>query len=99
MSRRPPLNLDEAARITLEQMRDHHPKAYMRERGAALLKIADGMAPARVAREGLLKRRDPGTIYEWHDRYLAEGIAGLYMKAGRGRKVAFSPSGQRNGRC
>lgn len=96
MSRRPPLNLDEPARVTLAQMRDHHPKAHMRERGAALLKIADGMAPARVAREGLLKRRDPGTVYDWHDRYLAKGIAGLYIKHGRGRKPAFSPSEQGN---
>jgi hypothetical protein len=31
--------LEEYERITLEEMRDHHPKAYMRERAAALLKL------------------------------------------------------------
>jgi hypothetical protein len=94
MSRRPPLILDEPARITLEQMRDRHPKPYLRERAAALLKIANGIAPARVAREALLKPRYADTVYEWLDRYLAEGIAGLYIKLGRGRKPAFSPSGR-----
>jgi hypothetical protein len=94
MSRRPPLILDEPARITLEQMRDRHPKPYLRERAAALLKIANGIAPARVAREALLKPRYADTVYEWLDRYLAEGIAGLYIKPGRGRKPAFSPSGR-----
>jgi transposase len=91
VSRRPPLILDKPARITLEQMRDHHPKAYMRERAAALLKIAGGMAPAAVARVGLLKRRDPDTVYSWLDRYLEYGICGLQLKPGRGRKPAFFP--------
>lgn len=62
MSRRPPLILDELSRLALEQMRDRHAKPYMRERAADLLKIADGMAPARVAQEGLLKPRDEGTM-------------------------------------
>jgi hypothetical protein len=91
MSRRPPLILDEPARITLEQMREHHPKPYMRERAAALLKIAEGQAPAAVAQTGLLKRRDPDTVYSWVDRYLEGGICGLYLKKGRGRKPAFFP--------
>jgi transposase len=97
MSRRPPLILDESSRLALEQMRDRHAKPYMRERAASLLKIADGMAPARVAREGLLKPRHADTVYAWLDRYLAKGIAGLEIEEGRGRKPAFSPSGQGDG--
>lgn len=97
MSRRPPLILDEPSRLALEQMRDRHAKPYMRERAAALLKIADGMAPARVAKEGLLKPRYADTVYAWLDRYLAQGIAGLEIEQGRGRKPAFSPSGQGGG--
>lgn len=56
MSRRPALELEEAVRITLEEMRAHHPKPYLRERAAALLKIAEGMAPAAVAKRGLFKK-------------------------------------------
>lgn len=91
MSRRPPLILDEHARKTLIEMRDHHPKAYLRERAGALLKIADGMSPAAVARAGLLKKRRADTVYDWLDRYQVKGLAGLYLKAGRGRKPAFFP--------
>ncbi len=97
MSRRPPLILDESSRLELEQMRDRHTKPYMRERAAALLKIADGMAPLSVAQKGLLKPRYEGTVYAWLDRYLAEGISGLEIKQGRGRKPAFSPSEQGDG--
>jgi transposase len=80
-------------RITLEEMRDHHPKAYMRERAAALLKIADGQSVAEVARNGLLRRRHWETVADWLNGYVRHGLAGLYLKAGRGRKPAFSPSG------
>ncbi len=39
MSRRPPLILDEASRLALEQMRDRHEKPYMRERPFSLIKL------------------------------------------------------------
>lgn len=58
----------------------------------ALLKIAEGMPAARVARQGLLRPRDPDTVYTWLDRYQATGHAGLKVRTGRGRKPAFSPS-------
>jgi transposase len=45
-----------------------------------------------VARTGLLRPRQPDTVYAWLDRYRAEGIAGLTIRPGRGRKPAFSPS-------
>ena len=76
----------------LEYARDHHEKPYVRERAAAILKIAAGMSGRQVALHGLLKRRHPDTIYAWVRRYLAEGIAGLLIRPGRGRKPAFSPS-------
>lgn len=65
-----------------------HPKPYMRERAAAILKIAAGMPPFRVARVGLLEPRDPDTVYGWRDRFLAEGVDGLGIRPGRGRKPA-----------
>ena len=79
-------------RQTLEELRDHGPKAYLRERAAALLKVDAGMSPARVARAGLLRPRKPDTVYAWLDRFIEHGLAGLYILSGRGRKPTFSPS-------
>ena len=78
-------------RTKLKDVRKKHSKAYMRERAAAILKISKGQSPHYVAQQGLLKRRDPDTVYAWLDRYEADGLAGLQIKAGRGRKPAFSP--------
>ena len=50
-------------RRELEQARDHDPRPDVRERCAAVLKIADGAAAHAVARRGLLKPRDPDTLY------------------------------------
>ena len=61
----------------LEPARDHDRRPYVRERCAALLKIADGAAPYAVARQGLLKPRDPDTVYAWLAHYAADGLAGL----------------------
>ena len=85
------LKLTVEQKIELEQIRDNHEKSYLRERAAALLKISEGQTPHDVARQGLLKKRDPDTVYAWLDRYQAGGVAGLQIKAGRGRKPAFSP--------
>ena len=79
-------------RRELEQVRDHHEKPYVRERASAVLKIADGMSGRQVALTGLLKPRDPDTVYAWFHAYQAEGLVGLLIKPGRGRKPAFSPS-------
>jgi transposase len=86
------LELTPHQRTTLEEARDHHPKPYMRERAAALLKVAGGLSVPRVARWGLLRPHDPDTLYRWVHRYQGEGIAGLLVREGRGRKPAFSPS-------
>jgi len=71
------LTLTEEQRQELLQLRDHDARPYVRERGAALLKIAEGQSPHRVAKSGLLKRRDPDTVYAWLDRYQAQGAPGL----------------------
>lgn len=86
------LELTTAQRAELEDVRDHHPKPYMRERATALLKIAAGKSGLHVAQHSLLKPRDPDTVYSWVHRYQAEGLAGLMIRTGRGRKPAFSPS-------
>ena len=92
MAKKRTLELDAVERRELERIRDTHGQAYMRERAAALLKIADGQSAYAVSVGGLLKPRAPDTVYRWLDRYEAEGIGGLVIRPGRGRKPAFSPS-------
>jgi Winged helix-turn helix len=77
MQRQRTLTLSWTQRRELEQARDHDPRPYVRERCAALLKIADGTTAHAVARHGLLKPRDPDTVYAWLTRYLTDGLAGL----------------------
>lgn len=91
MPRHRTLTLTAEDRTALADLRDHARLPYLRERAAALLKIADGTAPALVARTGLFKPREPDTVYAWLNRWLADGIDGLTIRDGRGRKPAFSP--------
>ncbi len=83
------LRLDPEQRRDLEQMRDHDPAPYKRERAAALLKIADGQSAHAVAASGLLKRRQAETLYKWLNAYQALGVEGLVQKPRRRRD--FSP--------
>jgi hypothetical protein len=77
MVRRVRLELTAEQRDRLIDVRDHDPHPQMRERCAALLKIADGMAPYRVAREGLLKPKDPDAVYRWVRYYQQAGLPGV----------------------
>jgi hypothetical protein len=93
MPKRLEMSLSEDQRTELQEARDHHPKAYMREKAAAILKIAEERLPAlEVAAHRLLKRRDDNTVRSWLTRYLQAGLTGLLVQPGRGRKPAFSPS-------
>ena len=85
------LELSENEREALEKVRSHDARPYMREKAAALLKIADGQIASQVAEHGLLQSHDPDIIYRWLKRWQREGIEGLMVKKGRGRKAAFSP--------
>lgn len=98
MPKRCYIELSQGQRNELEQMVRSDRKAYRRERAAAILKIADGRSAHWVAQHGLLVVRAADRVYEWMKRYKAEGAAGLTIRAGRGRKPAFSPSAQRAGR-
>ncbi len=87
------LVIPESDRAVREILRATSPLPYVRERAAALLKIAAGIPAAWVARAGLLVPRNEDTVYAWMNRYEADGIAGLMtIQSGRGRKSAFSPS-------
>lgn len=85
------LELSEGEREILEKVRSHDVRPYMREKAAAILKIAEGRVASQVAETGLLKAHDPDVIYRWLKRWQAQGIEGLEVGKGRGRKAAFSP--------
>lgn len=85
------LELNSVQQETLIEMRDHHAKPYLREKAGALLKIAAGKSVRWVAHYGLLKRRNRKTVMRWLDAYESDGLGGLYMASGRGRKPAYDP--------
>jgi Winged helix-turn helix len=64
-------------RTALIEFRNHDPRPDVRERCAAVLKVADGQSPHAVALRGLLRPRDPDTVYSWLDDYEQQGIEGL----------------------
>jgi transposase len=86
------VQLTPAQRCELERIVRSHPKPYVRERASAVLKVAAGQWACDVAEHGLLRPRDRDTIYAWLKRFKQEGIPGLLIRPGRGRKPAFSPS-------
>ena len=74
------LILNAKERKALTHIRDRDPKPYKRERAAALLKIASGQSPHEVALSGLLKPRDPDTVYSWVKDFALSGIKSLTHK-------------------
>ncbi len=86
MAGRRSLALTDGQRQALSHHRDHDSRPYVRERCAAILKIADGQSPHAVARHGLLKPRDPDAVYAWLTRYEREGLTGVLHYQHRGRR-------------
>lgn len=86
------VKLSESQAAELEKVRHQHAKPYMRERAAAVLKVASGETVTTVAEKGLLTRHEPETVHGWIKNYLANGLQGWGIQSGRGRKAAFSPS-------
>ena len=96
MARPLQVNLSEEQREELVDVRDRHKKPYMREKAAAVLKVAgppgeDGQSARQVARSGLLRERRPKTVRGWIHAWKEEGIEGFVVEEGRGQKPAFSP--------
>ncbi|RKU15745.1 hypothetical protein C6501_06160 [Candidatus Poribacteria bacterium] len=91
MAKRHTLHLSDEQLEELRHLRDTGEPAYLRERAAALLKIAAGTSPHKVVQSGLLKKRKPDTVYTWLQRYREAGVMGLRHKPGKGRKPAFAP--------
>lgn len=57
--------------------------AYVRPKALALLNVADGRAVSEVAAIFRVSRQ---SIYSWWHRWRREGLAGLAVHAGRGRR-------------
>lgn len=76
----------------LETLVKRSAKPYIRERASAILQIASGISGKDVAFTGLLLTRRRNTVYDWVNRYKSEGVKGLEIRKGRGRKPSFSPS-------
>lgn len=94
MPKRLTITLNDQQRAELRAARDHHAKAYVREKAAAILKLSeDHRSALDVAAHGLLKRRDDNTVRAWLRRYLQGGLTALLVQPGRGRRPAFFPSG------
>lgn len=91
MPKRIEVKLSPEQAVELEQVRNQHDKAYMRERAAAVLKVVGGQSLTEVAESALLKRHEPETIHTWIKAYQKWGLKGWAIKKGRGRKPAFSP--------
>ena len=89
------IELTAAERAAVLEVVKHDPKPYLRERAAAVVKVADGAVAAQVAAHGLLTRHKPDTVYGWLDRFLEHGVAGLRIRPGRGRKPTLSPPAER----
>lgn len=86
------LQLAESERAQLEQARARDPKPFVRERAAALLAIAAGASIRQAARTAGLRPHKAATLGVWVARYQAEGLAGLRIRRGRGRKPASFPA-------
>ncbi len=81
-------------RQQLERWKKNPPKPYLRERARAILLVAAGKEGQEVS-QMLRVRVHRTTIGDWVHRFQAEGLEGLKIKAGRGRKPRFSPSARR----
>ena len=88
MALRRTVELSDSQRQDLVHYRDHDPHPFVRERCAAIVKIADGQSAHAVARHGLLKPRDPDTVYGWLAHYQDQGLSGLlgYQQGGSRRR-------------
>jgi hypothetical protein len=74
------LTLSEPEQAALRDALHYHPSPQVRERCAAILKVAQGHSPHWVARFGLLHPRDPDSVYQWVRWYQQDGLADLLAR-------------------
>jgi transposase len=84
----PKARLGRWARLTLEQMHRHHPKAYLRRRAHMILLWDNGYSLDVIAD---IVGRTARTVGHVLAAYAREGLAGLYRKVGSGRRSRLRP--------
>ena len=95
MPKRYQIVLTDAERQKLESWVKNPPRPYLRERARAILNLSQGESIQATAQK-LRIRVHRNAVSEWVQRFLSERLEGLKIKAGRGRKAIFSPTGERN---
>ena len=94
------VELTESERQQLEHLSRRDPRPYMREKAAAVLKVADGLSGRWVALHGLTRTRDPETVYAWLNEFCEHREirpqparrGGLSPQRGRGRRAVGAPA-------
>ena len=77
------MEVSDEGRKELERVARHGEPAYVRPKALALLNLADGRPVREVARTF---RRSRQALYDWRRRFAEDGVAGLWVRPGRGRK-------------
>lgn len=78
------MKITEQQRKELEHVVRCGQPAYMRRKALVALNLAEGRSITEVARIFRVSRQ---SVYEWRRRYLEEGVDGLRVRSGRGRKA------------
>ncbi|MCP4523830.1 MAG: helix-turn-helix domain-containing protein, partial [Candidatus Gracilibacteria bacterium] len=81
------ISLTEGEELTLEKGHKHHLSKDFRNRCQALLMSYRGIQVKHISSIFQVRTR---TIYTWMDRWESEGISGLMIRSGRGRKPKLS---------
>jgi transposase len=94
MPKRYQIELTDAHKQRLESWVKNPPSPYLRERARAILQVSQGETIQATA-EKLHIRVHRNAVSEWVKRFLSDGLEGLKIRSGRGRKAIFSPDRKR----
>ena len=86
IARRRILKLSEEQQQELSELRDKTKVEAVRERCAAILKMANGSSAHQVAQQGLIRQSAPDTVYGWLELYEAAGVVGLQGRQQGGKR-------------
>ena len=93
MPKRYQIVLTDPEKRKLESWVKNPPSPYLCERARAILNVSQGETIQATAQK-LRVRVHRNAVSEWVKRFLLDRLAGLKIKAGRGRKAIFSPTRQ-----
>lgn len=77
-------DLPEDEKLTLSECQKKHKKSHVRNRSHAILLSAEGKNVVFIAQLFKVRTR---TVYEWFNRWESNGIMGIMLMPGRGRKA------------